>query len=179
MNPNKMRNISLLSIWSWRLFNLLVSLLVDAVLRTFDQNRSCPKVDLSDSKKRVLRAKKHMLFGTRVVHFWARIWSGQRDWLVVGSEQWDDKNTTPNYRCKTPGPDRRASYSINIKLIIVSIFYINLNRILILKSKWKYNKLKWRRKLKTYLHFDAPTNILRKKSIKYITVLILWYFLIH
>ena len=62
-------DISLLSIWSWRLFNLLVSLLVDAVLRTFDQNRSGPKVDLSGSKKHVLRAKKHMLCETRVVHF--------------------------------------------------------------------------------------------------------------
>ena len=51
-----------------------------------------------------------MLFGTRVVHFWIRIWSGQGDGLVVGSEQSDDKNTTLNDGCKTPGPDRRASY---------------------------------------------------------------------
>ena len=61
-----------------------------------------------------------MLFGARVIHFWTRIWSGQGDELVVGSEEWDDKNTTPNDGCKTPGPDRRASYNnevANIKII--------------------------------------------------------------
>ena len=53
-----------------------------------------------------------MLFGTRVVHFGPEfIWPGQGDGLVIGSEQWDYKNTTPNDGCTTPGPDLRASYN--------------------------------------------------------------------
>ena len=100
----------MLSIWPWRLFKLLVSLLIDAVLWSFDQNRSGPKVDVSGSKKHVLRAKKHKLFGTRVVHFWTRIWSVWGEGLRVGSETWDDGNTTNGDGDRSWCPDRRASY---------------------------------------------------------------------
>ena len=67
-----------------------------------------------------------MRFETRVVHFFTRIWSGQGDGLVVGSEQWDDKNATPNDGCKTPGSDWRASYTLpaNLYFILAQTFSI-------------------------------------------------------
>ena len=59
------------------------------------------KVDLSGSKKYVLRAKKHMLFRTRVVHFWTRIWPGR-----------DDGNTNNRDGGKGRCPDRLLAYII-------------------------------------------------------------------
>ena len=77
-----------------------------------DQNWPGPKVDLSGSKKHVLRAKKYMLFFTRVVHFWIRIWSGRGDGLRVGSKQWDDGNTNNGDESKGRCPDRLLSNTI-------------------------------------------------------------------
>ena len=71
----------------------MVSLLINVILWSFGQNRSGPKVDLSVEKKHMFRTKKHILFGSRVVHFWTRIWSGRGDDMRVGCEVWDDCNT--------------------------------------------------------------------------------------
>ena len=51
----------------------------------------------------MLIAKKHKLFGTRVVHFWIRIWSSRGDGYRFGSEAWDDGNTISSDGCLTPG----------------------------------------------------------------------------
>ena len=50
-----------------------------------------------------------MLYESRVVHFWTRIWSGRRDALRFDSEVWDEDNTTNNHVCKTPGSDGETS----------------------------------------------------------------------
>ena len=54
----------------------------------------------------MLIAKKHKLFGTRVVHLWTRIWSDRCDGLRFGPEACDDGNTVSGDGCKIPGPDR-------------------------------------------------------------------------
>ena len=100
-------------IWLRCLFDLLITLLIDRIMRPFDQNRSGPKADLSGSKKHVLRAKKHMLFWTRVVHFWTRIWSGQGDGIKAGSEGWDDSNSSSGDGSKGRCSDRLLAYKVN------------------------------------------------------------------
>ena len=57
----------------------------------------------------MLRAKNHKLFGSRVVHFWTRIWLDRGDGLRVGTEVWDDGNTVNCDGCKTPGSDGESS----------------------------------------------------------------------
>ena len=59
----------------------------------------------------MLRAKKYKLFRSRVIHFWTRIWSGRGSGYRVGSEAWDDGNTSNSDECKTPGSD---SETLNI-----------------------------------------------------------------
>ena len=80
-------------------------------------------MDLSSEEKHMLIAKKHKLFGSRVVHFWTRIWSGLDDGLGVGTKAWDDGNTSNRYGCKTPGSDGETS---NKSFQIVDFF---VNRI--------------------------------------------------
>ena len=60
----------------------------------------------------MLISKKHKLFGSRVVHFCIRIWSGPGDGYRFGSEAWDDENTGNSDRCKTPGSDKETSNTL-------------------------------------------------------------------
>ena len=62
----------------------------------------------------MLIAKKHKFFGSRVVHFWTRIWSGWGDGYRFGSEAWDDGNTGNSDGCKTSGSDGLISNIIAI-----------------------------------------------------------------
>ena len=57
----------------------------------------------------MLRAIKNKLFGSRVVHFWTRIWSGRGDGYRFGSEAWDYENTNNSDGCKTPESDGETS----------------------------------------------------------------------
>ena len=102
-------------IWPWSLFNILISLLVDAILWYIDQNQSGKKVDLSWKKKDMLIAKKLKFFGSREVHFWIRIWSGRGDGLRVSTEVWDDGNTANGTDAKLQGKlEKRQIYSKSI-----------------------------------------------------------------
>ena len=100
------------SIWPWCLFDLLIPFCASLKSVSLIRTDSGPKVDLSGSKNHVLRAKKHMLFRTRVVHFWTRIWSGRNDGYRVGSEQWDDGNTNNGDGGKGRCLDRLLAYSL-------------------------------------------------------------------
>ena len=60
----------------------------------------------------MLRSKMHKLFGSRVIHFWTRIWSGRDGGCRVGSEAWDDGNTSNSDGCKTSGLDGETSNKI-------------------------------------------------------------------
>ena len=93
----------------WCLFDLLVSLLIDWIFLSFDQNWSDLKVIPSKAKKNMLRANKHKLFGSRVAHFWTRIWPGRGDGLRAGTEDWDDGNFANGDWYKTPGSDGETS----------------------------------------------------------------------
>ena len=72
-------------------------------------NRSVSKVDLTVEKK-------HMLFGSRVVHFWTRIWSNRGDGLKTGTEVRDDCKTANGDGCKTPGSDGETSNKLLINM---------------------------------------------------------------
>ena len=51
----------------------LVSLLVDAILDPLTRT-DLVQMNLPVKIKHMLRAKKHLLFDSRVIHFWSKIW---------------------------------------------------------------------------------------------------------
>ena len=98
--------ISLLMIWSQGLLNLLVTLLINRKLWSFEQNLSCPKVDLSESKRNTSLANSLLLFRSREARFWTRFWSGRGERLWIWSETWDDGNTTNGDEDRSWCPDQ-------------------------------------------------------------------------
>ena len=67
----------------------------------------------------MLRAKKHKLFESRMIHFWIRIWSDRCDGYRVGYEAWDDQNTTNGEGYKNWCPDAFDAYIINFEIILL------------------------------------------------------------
>ena len=72
----------------------------------------------------MLRAKKHKLFGSRVVHFWARIWSGWDNSLRAGTDIWDDGNTNNGNGCKTPGSNGETSNKYFLSSLLIKILFL-------------------------------------------------------
>ena len=127
------------------------------------QNRSGPKADLPVKRKNMLIAK-NKLFGSRVIHFWTRIWSGRDDGLRVVTEVWNDDNTSNCDGYKILGSNGETSiygssnqFKINnykriyktkwqlslfqIQNILLSEFGHKLHRILIKASLFSTNQI--------------------------------------
>ena len=74
-------------IWAQGLLNLLVTLLINRKLWSFEQNRSGPKVDLSRSKKNTSLANSPLLFRSREARFWTRFWPSTEERSHLKTEE--------------------------------------------------------------------------------------------
>ena len=106
----KLLYISWMLIWSWSLFNLSISFMVNLILRSIYQNRSGPKLDFSREKKNLLIAKKHKRILSREVQYWIRIWPGEGDDLRAGAEKRSDGYTNNGDGSKGRCPDLLLTY---------------------------------------------------------------------
>ena len=124
-------------IWAWCFHDLLVSLLIDWILWSFDQNRSNPKVILYGSKQSILISKKHKRILSRKVHFWTEIWSDRGDGLRVGSEVWDESNTSSRRKQRRCPKFSLLAYISLLRLMILCFRIVGYTFV-ISKYQWQY-----------------------------------------